>query len=51
MTSIIGVRHTSPKGALADYILQASGHSDWAMDTHRSARLFTVWNHVTRGTP
>ena len=42
------VEHTSAKGDLADYILEASGHSGWATDTHFNARLFTVWNHKTK---
>jgi hypothetical protein len=41
------VKHTSPKGALATFILQASGRHTWKTDTHRDARFLTVWHHVT----
>lgn len=37
--------HTSPKGALADFVLQASGRKTWATDTPSSARFLTVWHH------
>lgn len=43
------VVHTSPKGALADYVLRASGRHAWETDTPASARFLTVWNHVPRG--
>lgn len=46
-----GVQHTSPKGELADYILEASGHHDWAKDSRWQDRMMTVWNHESRGTP
>lgn len=43
------VEHTSPKGALADFVLQAAGRHAWDTDTPRDARFFTVWNHIGRG--
>lgn len=43
------VKHTSAKSDLADYVLEASPHKDWSMDTPRNARHFTVWNHRTKG--
>lgn len=45
------VQHTSPKGGLADLILERSGVGAWSNDTHRDARFLTVWNHVTGGGP
>ena len=42
------IEHTSPKGALADYVLRASGRHNWHTDTPRHAKFLTVWNHVTR---
>ena len=39
-----GVVHTSPKGSLADLILESSGHSGWHVDTHFNAKKLTVWN-------
>lgn len=40
------IQHTSPKGALADYVLQASGRQSWA-GTPSKARFFTIWHHQT----
>lgn len=37
------VNHTSPKGALADYVLAASGQISWSTSTPSSKRFFTVW--------
>jgi len=45
------VQHTSPKGALADMILERSGVGTWSRDTHRDAKFLTVWNHVTGNGP
>lgn len=39
------VQHTSPKGDLATFILQASGRHTWSVDTSASARFLTVWHH------
>jgi hypothetical protein len=39
------VTHSSPKGALADYVLKASGRGSWDRDTPFWARFLTVWNH------
>ncbi|ODA66873.1 hypothetical protein A7A08_02170 [Methyloligella halotolerans] len=38
------VKHTSPKGDLADYVLRASGRTSWSTNTLKSARFFTVWH-------
>lgn len=46
-----GVVHTSPKSALADLVLEASGRSSWALSTPSGARFLTVWNHVGKGPP
>lgn len=43
------VKHTSPKGDLADFVLRASGRHSWDADTAQDARFFTVWHHITRG--
>lgn len=42
------VQHTSPKGALADFVLQASGRQSWS-GTTANARFFTVWHHQSAG--
>lgn len=39
------IQHTSPKGELASFILQASGRHTWGVETPRSARSLTVWHH------
>jgi hypothetical protein len=41
------LKHTSPKGALADFILQASGRHTWGTSTPTTARFLTVWHHRT----
>ena len=38
------VIHTSPKGALADFVLQASGRHNWNQ-TSVDARFLTIWHH------
>lgn len=43
------IEHTSPKGALANYVLKASGRSRWHHDTPFWARFLTVWNHKSGG--
>ncbi len=43
------IQHTSPKGALADFVLQASGRHSWGVNTPANARFLTVWHHVTAG--
>ena len=43
------IKHTSPKGALADFVLQASGRHTWAVSTPATARFLTVWHHVSSG--
>lgn len=43
-----GVVHTSPKAALADFVLRASGRQSWATDTPKEARFLTVWHHTPR---
>ncbi len=42
------VVHTSPKGALANFVLQASGRHSWSTATAREAKFLTVWQHATR---
>jgi hypothetical protein len=42
------VQHTSPKGALADFVLRASGRHSWGVNTPQRARFLTVWHHVGR---
>lgn len=37
------------KAELAAYVLEQSGHSDWSIDTPKSARFLTVWNHKSKG--
>jgi hypothetical protein len=44
------VKHTSPKGDLADFILRSSGRHSWNTDTAFDARYLTVWHHVTKPT-
>jgi Protein of unknown function (DUF3800) len=39
------INHTSPKGALADFILTASGRHTWGESTPPNARFLTVWHH------
>lgn len=43
-----GVVHTSPKAALADFVLRASGRQTWGTNTPQSARFLTVWHHEKR---
>lgn len=43
------LQHTSPKGGLATFILQASGRHTWNVDTPASARFLTVWHHRKSG--
>lgn len=45
------VRHTSPKGELADFVLRASGRHSWGTSTALNARFLTVWHHATRSGP
>lgn len=42
------VKHTSPKGDLADFVLRASGRHSWEADTAQDARFLTVWHHITK---
>jgi hypothetical protein len=42
------VEHASEKGALADYILRASGRRSWDTSTLSFARFLTVWNHESK---
>lgn len=42
------VQHTSPKGALADFVLRASGRHSWGVGTPSSARFLTVWHFGKR---
>lgn len=41
-------KHTSPKGALADFVLRSSGRHSWGVNTPTSARFLTVWHHASR---
>ena len=43
------VQHTSPKGDLASFVLQASGRHSWNVDTPMKARFLTIWHHKTAG--
>lgn len=43
------VTHLSPKGDLADYVLQQSNRRSWDYDSRHDARFLTVWNHKTGG--
>lgn len=42
------VKHTSPKGELADFVLRASGRHSWTVNTAFNARFLTVWHHTTK---
>lgn len=42
------VRHTSPKGDLADFVLKASGRHSWNTNTAFDARFLTVWHHTPK---
>lgn len=42
------VKHTSPKGDLADFVLKASGRHSWNIDTAFNARFLTVWHHTPK---
>ncbi|GGA47132.1 DUF3800 domain-containing protein [Sphingomonas psychrolutea] len=42
------VKHTSPKGELANFVLKASGRHSWNTDTAYAARFLTVWHHTPR---
>jgi len=42
------VEHKSPKGALADFVLRASGRHSWGVSTPASARFLTVWHHASK---
>lgn len=44
-----GLKHTSPKGELASFTLQASGRHSWDTNTASDARFLTVWQHQTAG--
>lgn len=39
------IQHTSPKGDLAAFALQASGRHSWSVGTAADARFLTVWHH------
>lgn len=41
------LKHTSPKGELASFTLQASGRHSWDTNTSADARFLTVWQHKT----
>lgn len=43
--------YTSPKGDLADFVLQASGRHTWSTDTPADARFLTIWHHQTGAPP
>ncbi|HWJ88537.1 MAG TPA: DUF3800 domain-containing protein [Pelagibacterium sp.] len=45
------VSHTSPKGALADYVMRASGRHTWGRETPRNARFLTIWHFKGRSGP
>lgn len=45
------VQHKTAKGQLADFVLDASGHSAWHHDTQDRERFFTIWNHRGRSGP
>lgn len=42
------VKHRSPKGELADYVLKASGRNSWGSSTPAEERYLTVWHHRQR---
>lgn len=39
------IKHRSPKGDLADYVLKASGRNSWSTSTPADERFLTVWHH------
>ena len=43
-----GLQHTSPKGALADFVLRVSGRHSWGVSTPSGARFLTVWHFSGR---
>lgn len=43
------LNHTSPKGELASFTLQASGRHSWNTNTAADARFLTVWQHQSVG--
>ena len=43
------IAHTSPKGDLATFVLQASGRHSWDAETPKAARFMTVWHHRKTG--
>ena len=45
------VQHTSAKGHLADFALQASGLKSWSNNSAYNARFLTVWHHTARVGP
>lgn len=45
------VKHTSPKGDLANFVLTASGRHSWDMDSAFSARFLTIWHHTPKAGP
>jgi hypothetical protein len=42
------LQHTSPKGALADFVLRASGRHSWATATPSNSRFLTIWPFAGR---
>lgn len=42
------VKHTSPKGTLADFILDRSGRREWDTNTLKRETQFTVWQFKTK---
>lgn len=40
--------HSTPKGALADFVLRSSGRRSWDDDTSKDARFLTVWHHESK---
>lgn len=42
------VKHRSPKGDLADYVLKASGRHTWGASTPASERFLTVWHFTAK---
>lgn len=46
-----GAVYKSPKGALSDYVLRASGRHSWAVETPKEARFLTVWHFKRRAGP
>ena len=45
------VQHTSPKGDLANFALEASGRTSWKTNTPYEEKLFTIWHHTARVGP